>query len=362
MRLPRGRRLWLKIHLYLGLTAGALLLMLGLTGSILVFGDEIDRALNPKLATAAHFTSATRLSPDEVVAAVERHAGQQPYMLELPSGKGDAYLAFVKVGAVDAEPLSVLVHPQTGEILASRPWGSFFVSFARRLHTELFIGDAGSWIVAAIGLIGLISIGTGLYLWWPRGGAWRRALTFHWHRYPAAVNFEVHRICGFYLLIALFGIVLSGVYLAAPGPFDSALGAEPYPENVALAKSQQGAQRVSLERVARALEGHVPGASLTGFYIPSRNDEPFVAYYRGPGEPHSHFGRSAAWIDPFDAHVIRDRAYRRMGGVDRLLSLQLLLHNGEIVGAAGRWIVLACGLAMVALFATGFYLWWVKRR
>ena len=36
-RLPSARKIWLNIHLYLGLTAGFALALTGLTGSLLVF-------------------------------------------------------------------------------------------------------------------------------------------------------------------------------------------------------------------------------------------------------------------------------------------------------------------------------------
>ena len=38
-----------KWHLYLGIIAGAIVAFIGVTGSILVFQDDIDRALNPNL-------------------------------------------------------------------------------------------------------------------------------------------------------------------------------------------------------------------------------------------------------------------------------------------------------------------------
>jgi len=43
------RKLLLRLHLWAGSMAAAILLILGLTGSLLVFEDQIDRALNPQL-------------------------------------------------------------------------------------------------------------------------------------------------------------------------------------------------------------------------------------------------------------------------------------------------------------------------
>ncbi|HAP42064.1 MAG TPA: PepSY domain-containing protein, partial [Nitrospira sp.] len=45
------RTWWVQAHLYLGLIVGALLVVFGLTGSILVFFQEIDEWLNPALLT-----------------------------------------------------------------------------------------------------------------------------------------------------------------------------------------------------------------------------------------------------------------------------------------------------------------------
>lgn len=47
--MTQARRLWLKIHTYLGLAIGILLVLLGLTGSILVFYLQFDIWLNPDI-------------------------------------------------------------------------------------------------------------------------------------------------------------------------------------------------------------------------------------------------------------------------------------------------------------------------
>lgn len=52
-RLKAQRRLWLDIHLYIGLVAGSMLVVIGLTGSLLVFWQEIDEWLEPAMFTSA---------------------------------------------------------------------------------------------------------------------------------------------------------------------------------------------------------------------------------------------------------------------------------------------------------------------
>ena len=359
-----SRRLWLKIHLYLGLTAGAVLMLLGITGSILVFSDDIDRALNPRLAASVQQRSGPKPSLDEVFSSVEKHAGSPAYVLELPVEEGAPYLAFVSRPNAGPEPVAVHVNSDTAEVVASRQWGTSFVSFARRFHTE-FLVEGGHWFVGACGLLALISAGTGLYLWWPRGGAWRRALKFHRPRYAAAMNFELHRICGFYLFIVLFVVSLSGIYLAVPEPFDAALSETASlshgEHDIQSASPPPGAQRLTLTAVAGVLDRYSPGSRLTGFDVPADDNGAFTAYYRDPREPNSAFGRSSIRVDQYSGKVLYARPYPELATTDKVLSMQFLLHNGEIAGTLGRWLVFVCGLLPALLFVTGFYLWWIRR-
>jgi uncharacterized iron-regulated membrane protein len=48
----RARRVWLGVHRWLGLGLGAVLALIGLTGSVIVFDHAIDAWLNPRLFTS----------------------------------------------------------------------------------------------------------------------------------------------------------------------------------------------------------------------------------------------------------------------------------------------------------------------
>lgn len=363
MKLAGGRRLWLKVHLYLGLWIGAALALLGVSGSVLVFSDQIDQALNPHIAAeAAPDASAREPQPDEVLSLIERQLGVRPYMLELPTEVNGRFLAFIDEDEGEAESLrTVLVDARTGEILANRAWGSYFVSFMRRLHTSLFMNDAGNWVVAVLGVIGLVSAVTGIVLWWPRGSAWKWALTFHWQRRAPVINFESHRLFGFYLSIVLVVVTASGIYLATSSLWESE--AEHEPARVPVVESLRAVQEpMSLAAVAQIVQRHATGALVTGFHVPPKLEEPIAAFYRGAGEPHSRFGRSVLWIDQQTGDITQKRAYGDLSSGERFMALQILLHNGEIAGRTGEWLVFASGLALMVLFGTGLYLWWIKRR
>lgn len=365
MSWPSGRSLWLKVHLYLGLFAGTVLVLLAITGIILVFAGEVDRMLNPGLTPTAGSTPERWVSPDQVYDVIDAELGERPYMLELPTPRRGLYLAFINSG----EPAlirSVLVDAGSGRIVANRELGGYFVSFSRKLHTGLLMEDAGAWVVAGVGILGVVSLATGLYLWWPRAGAWRKALKFHWHRYLVPFTFETHRVVGFYLLGVLLVILVSGVYLSVPTPFQALIGKVspliPYPDSSIVTPSPAEMPPLSLTQLAEAVERRWPGVRITGFHTPDHLGEAVEVYFRDVVEPDSRFGRSAVWLNPYDGTVIYTRRYSDMSTADRFLTLQFLLHNGEIAGEAGRWTVAATGVVLVVLFGTGIFLWWAKRR
>ena len=67
--LKTRRKLWLKVHLYLGLFAGAVFVLIGLTGSLLAFGSTLDAWLNPELMTVPVANENTVKPLDEILAA-----------------------------------------------------------------------------------------------------------------------------------------------------------------------------------------------------------------------------------------------------------------------------------------------------
>ncbi|MBX3121021.1 MAG: PepSY domain-containing protein, partial [Fimbriimonadaceae bacterium] len=70
------RTWWVQAHLYVGLIVGALLVVFGLTGSILVFFQDIDEWLNPTVLTvdAPAEGQSSHRPIGEILAAAERAA------------------------------------------------------------------------------------------------------------------------------------------------------------------------------------------------------------------------------------------------------------------------------------------------
>jgi len=210
------RKATFQLHLWSGIGVGLYVLLASLTGSVLVFSNELFKAAtrNPIVATesGARLTdeqlhaAATRAYPGYTVGAIRRE--QNPDQAVTISLRG-------KTGPKDR-----LFNPYTGADLGDAvPRGIWLVSKTIELHDDLLGGRTGRKVNGAGAVLLIVLAGTGIVVWWPGIKNWRRSLTAQrnvgWPRFI----WGLHSMVGFWTLgfILLFGV--SGVYLSNPQPF-----------------------------------------------------------------------------------------------------------------------------------------------
>lgn len=230
------RKAIFQLHLWSGIGLGLYVLLASVTGSILVFSNELYRAatpppvivsapnpgIGPRLTDDQLKLAATRAWPGFSVAAISRAANpDQAVTLTLRSG---------------ATVRNRLFHPWTGTDLGdSVPTSIRLISKLMELHDDLFAGPVGRKVNGFGALLLILIALTGIVVWWPGIRTWRSSLTIHrnssWRRFV----WDLHSMIGFWSLgfILLFGI--SGFYLGNPQlfqdladriqpPSDSAIG------------------------------------------------------------------------------------------------------------------------------------------
>jgi uncharacterized iron-regulated membrane protein len=245
------QRVWLRrasfqVHLWLGLAIGLYIVVLSLTGSALVYRNELDLYLaSPR---AAFDEKATPKSADELRAAAQQlypdwtitavHEGRYKPRAGGP-GRGNAprrppdptaSVVFERSG----ETKDRLFNPYTGADLGdSTTQGQFFILWLVRLHDELLIDrPAGPWWNGLLSLVFTVIVVTGAVVWWPGVTRWKRSLGIKvssgWRRF----NWDLHSAVGFWLLgfMVMWGI--SGWYLGMPEPLTNLVERYSDPEGV----------------------------------------------------------------------------------------------------------------------------------
>ena len=379
-----GRRIWrerwIGFHRWIGIVAGAVLVLVGLTGSLYVFVREIRLALDPSTqwVHVGERGRAGYLGWSEILATAElkKPAGTILSGIGGPLTEEESARVFYSpqdAGTHSSDFHELCFDPYTGAYLGESRledrWVWKICDFLFRLHYSLALDDLGGRVVGIAAIIGLGSIVSGLYLWWPGFGRLRTAFVVHRNGAGVRRQYDVHRVLGFYFSLSLGVLLLSGVWMNFNAQF---VGLVKWLSPGTQAGEPEARGRVGeatrltydpsaiLARIrAQFPEGHLNWAS-----IPKDSLEPMViSFVEVPGSGIPHWSERTIYVDAASGEVLRvdDPARRRSWG-ESFLAWQWPLHSGRAFGWPGRMLVFLTGFVPLALYVTGLKVWWHKRR
>ena len=210
------RKAIFQLHMWSGICVGVYVLVVSVTGSILVYRNELYVAATRDPIVVAQ--TGPRLTDDELKTAATR-AYPGFTVIEMSRAQNPDQAVSISL-ARHKDRRDRMFNPYTGEDLGdSTPLGIRLVSKLLQLHDDLLAGDAGRRVNGFGGLLLIVLALTGIVVWWPGIKTWRRSLMVHrnvgWRRF----TWDLHSMIGFWMLgfVALFG--LSGAYLGHPEVF-----------------------------------------------------------------------------------------------------------------------------------------------
>jgi uncharacterized iron-regulated membrane protein len=341
-------KLLLKLHLWTGLAAALPLIIVGVTGAFLVYGEEIDRAVDPQLF---YVTPGTERLPaqvllDKVQAAypTERFVGCSP-----PAESDRSYMFY------STSRNYMYVDPYTGRVLGAKALHTGVRRKMFLIHSQLMAGKVGHTIVVASTIISIFLIVTGLVLWWKFkifGVKWRAG----WWR----LNFDLHSVLGLYSAVVFLVLSVTGVAIAYDGsvyPVILRMSGAP-PMSVALSTVRE-APTISLDAAIAAGERQLPGARITVVGLPNKPTDVFSVYARFP-EDTAASGKSRIRVDRYTGDVISYKSTRDANWGQYLVDTMESIHFGDIFGTPTRIIAFLISLLVAGQVLSGFFIWWKK--
>lgn len=365
-----------QLHWLLGITAGLVLALMGITGAIWSFQEELLRAFNAEVLKVEVRQEGV-LPPAELVRRVEAAQGDQISMLWVDTRDGNAARIFFTPAPGERRGALRYADPYTGE-LKGEVAGLGFFNLMLNLHRFLAMGDTGRQITGACTLMLIFFCLSGLYLRWPRKALnWRTWLTLDWAKKGRAFNWDLHAVFGtwcllFYLLFALTGLFWSYEWYRAG--LNRLLADQPAAGEQKRGEGRGGrhgppkADKNAPPRVVdydaiwanlKAAAG--PDLATYNLRLPPAGGQPATLFYLLRGAEHERAFNTLT-LDPASGQVKRHERYADKSFKAQLLQSVYALHVGEYFGLPGRIIVTLASLTMPLFFVTGWLLYLDRRR
>jgi uncharacterized iron-regulated membrane protein len=386
------RSVFFWFHLVLGVSAGALILLMSVTGVMLGFERQMIGWIDGK-PRAAVPANPVRLELDSLfsVAGIDRAAVASVVAKAAPHEP--VLVRFRERGAAP-KPLD----PYTGAELAgaSGTAGQEFFSALRRWHRYVGAEAAearamGKLAAGVANLVFLFIVLSGLYLWWPRRWtrqAVRATTVPRVSLSGKARDFNWHNVAGFWSAIPLALIVASGVFISFrwPGQWLDRIAGSPSEKAAAIAAMNAPAEpaaAVSSSAPSARAERAEPEPVRVG-------DAPLAAWFAtataaypewrqvtitlpGPRDTTASLAvaegntyrpdlRSTLVIDPVTASVRETRDYASLSTARQIRAWVRFGHTGEVFGIWGQIVATIVTGAGALLVWTGWALSWRRLR
>lgn len=363
VRSQRVRRAFMWVHRWLGLIGGIVVVLVGLTGSFLVFYREIDAALNPALyAPAGPEQSVTLIDVMRAAAAADTAP------IATITAPDRPWPVWVVMHTHESEKgrypnlWTTMVDPSNGRVLGRRDYTNSFAFTVYRLHHTLLLYEW--WGKELVGVVGFMLFGSalsGLYLWWPRQGRFWRSMSLRKGVSRQRFVIDIHNTAGSWALIAIVVISITGVGIVFPGVVRPVVGllsqATPYPSPRIESPPPKGTPQLPPDAIVRAARAAKPGLMIAMLDPPTEIRNTWRVLFRSEGADPAVRSRGAIWLDPWSGAVVHDRTSDAMQMGDRYMTEQLWLHNGATFGLVGRVLVFIAGFAPLALVISGWMIW-----
>lgn len=372
MRLKKFIR---QIHLWLGLASGLIVFIIGVTGCLLVFENELKNIFYKERTNVAILQNSKKLPIAELKKIVDKVVPEK-YPLNsviVPNKEGKSYVfrsrykddnALTYFGQMEYYH-QIYINPYNGKILKNENGEFEFFHFVTWLHIGLLLSyDVGTKITSIAVSMFIILLITGIYLWWPRKkNSSKTRFSFKWKKTTGfkRKNYDLHNILGFYasfllLIIAITGLVWSFEWVGSSLQWIANGGEIIKTEE----KSRQYNSTItlntdSLNKVHEQLATVHPHAQE--YYISFPKDS-ILAYKSSTKIVEDNSYNSIANTFNVNTYKLESESkFEDLSRGEKLNEMNLDIHTGAIYGLVGKLVAFFASLIAASLPVTGFLVW-----
>ncbi len=388
------KKTFFQIHWFLGITAGLVLSIMGVTGAIYSYEPQILKWINqdsyvvaaqaqPKLSPAQIYQHFQRTQPELKINSITINTG--------PTASSSINIP--KEG--EKRGLNVMINPYTAALLPELKGREFF-QFVQKLHRTLTLGPQGKLITGSCALMLIFFVLSGLYLRWPKKHSIRQWLAVKPQLKGRNFLWDLHAVVGtwvivFYLMLAITGLYWSfdwwrnGMYAVLgverepakemrvesgkAGSNPQAGKEAPNPAaNGTISAKQEQKSTLDTAKVSDALSQTWNGfnqkigreySSLT-LNIPEKNNGTVELSFVDAVPQHERAKNTASY-DYRSARIEKLKLYEAQPLNEKIMANMLPVHRGSFFGPLYQFLAMLASLVMPLFFITGWMLY-LKRR
>jgi uncharacterized iron-regulated membrane protein len=350
-----------QLHLILGLTSGLVVFIVALTGSIYVFEQE-GREIFQHDFYHVPITGNVRLPFTQMADSIKARFPKEKITSIRFKDDKDAAIIFNS-----KKDKAISFNPYTAKIIDIQNINRDFFSVVEEIHTHLLLGDVGSIIIKCNVLIFFIMCISGLILWWPKQKRFfKKAVTINFRtKNWKLLNWELHNVLGFYVLLILVIISLTGIFFA----YDSAkstvafLTGQQVPKKEKKLKSKipKKEKHYSIDSAYAYVAKTYPGAKEAIITPPTDSLAPIRVLMRYPSAIVRR--QNSIYFNQYTGKVLKADLYQNYTAYDNVAQSNRNIHTGNFgLGLPGKIIWFFPGLIAASLPVTGFMIWLGKTR
>ena len=358
-----------KLHLWLGLSSGIIIVFLGITGCILAFQTEIEslQSFRHVLPQEKAFLPPSALKET----AVSLLPGKNLHSVLYGSKEDAAQMIFFNLAP--EYYYIIFMDPYTGNVLKVKNMDNDFFRIMINGHYYLWLPpNIGQPIATTATLIFVIMMISGLILWWPRNKpARKQRFTIKWNAKWKRKNYDLHYVLGFYItwisiFVALSGMVMGfqwfakSVYWASSGGKSLVDFYEPVSEKPAVASAAFSPE----DKVWKYMNRSYPDAETIEVHY-AENDSMAVAAGANP-DAGTYWKTDYRY---FDQYTLKEIPVTHVYGryttatiADKMARMNYDIHTGQVLGLPGKIMAFLASLIAASLPITGFYIWWGRKK
>lgn len=334
------KHFFLIIHRWFGLIAGMHFVLLGISGSYLVYGDFFEKNLFKERYEIQK--ERPELSFEEVILKTQAllQLEDPPTAISFPKNKKESIAVTYNIpnASKPYNPILNFYDPIQNKILDSVSYRETLKGFMFFFHHDLFMGKTGRVIMGVSGILCMLLLITGLYLWIPKRKKFKEALYKIRFKNLLTFTLDTHKILGFYTFLLMVLVTFTGLYITVPQWFGQGRAPSPAQEKT----TQRELSRLEIFKMADQTFLEKEGISMMfhprakKFFVNADNnyifDEKTLSFNpRETGSPNLR---------------------RTMGA----------LHEGDFWQEVGPFLIFVSGILPLFFYLSGIYLWIKKSK